>query len=270
GGAFLAVLGDTICPYCGVGCRLRVEGSLGRIERIRGVETAAANRGGICAKGAQLGPTIDTPDRLVQPLLRRARHDAFRPADWDTALGYVAEIFTNILHAHGPDSVAFYGSGQLDTETAYTITKLFKGYLGCNNTDSNSRLCMAAAVAGYKTSLGSDGPPGCYDDIDLADLILVIGSNMAEAHPVTFHRIKASKRTRRNRGLIGVDPRQPPPAAAADLHLAIRPGGDIAFLNAVGRLLLRMGAADERFIAASTRRFAEYRQFLLDQNLDDL
>src|SRR5262249_8114818 len=249
------------CPYCGVGCRLQVEGSPGRVTGVRGVETAAANRGGICPKGAQLGPTIDTPDRLAHPLLPLSPADPFQTVDWDTPLGYVAEIFTNILHASGPEAVAFYGSGQLDTETVYTVTKLFKGYLGCNNTDSNSRLCMAAAVAGYNSSLGSDGPPCCYDDIDLADLILVIGSNMAEAHPVTFHRIKASKRTRRNRGLIGVDPRQPPPAAAADLHLAIRPGGDIAFLNAVGRLLLRMGAADERFIAASTRRFAEYRQF---------
>jgi ferredoxin-nitrate reductase len=266
----LAVLGDTICPYCGVGCRLRVEGSPGRIERIRGVEAAAANRGGICAKGAQLGPTIDTPDRLTRPLLRLSRHDSFQPADWDTALGYVAEIFTNILHTHGPEAVAFYGSGQLDTETVYTITKLFKGYLGCNNTDSNSRLCMAAAVAGYKTSLGSDGPPCCYDDIELADVILVIGSNMAEAHPVTFDRIKASNRNRPEQRLIVVDPRRTPTAAAADLHLAIRPGSDIAFLNAVGRMLLQMGAADQRFIAASTRGFEQYRQFLLDQNLDDL
>jgi len=270
GEATLAVLGESICPYCGVGCRLRVEGSPGRDLRVRGVKTAAANRGGICAKGAQLGPTIDTPDRLANPLLRLSRHDAFQPTDWDTALGYAAEIFTNVLHTRGPEAVAFYGSGQLDTEAVYAITKLFKGYLGCNNTDSNSRLCMAAAVAGYKTSLGSDGPPGCYDDIELADVILVIGSNMAEAHPVTFDRVKASKRTRPEQRLVVVDPRRTPTAAAADLHLAIRPGGDIAFLNAVGRMLLRMGAADEHFIAACTRGFAEYRRFLLDQNLDDL
>src|SRR6516164_9060868 len=270
GGQCLAVLGDTVCPYCGVGCRLRVEGDLGRVDRVRGVETAAANRGGICAKGAQLGPTIDTPDRLTRPLLRLSRHDAFVPTGWDTALGYVAEIFTNILHASGPDAVAFYGSGQLDTEAVYTVTKLFKGHLGCNNTDSNSRLCMAAAVAGYKSSLGSDGPPCCYDDIELADVILVIGSNMAEAHPVTFDRVKASKTARPEQKLIVVDPRRTPTAAAADLYLAIKPGSDIAFLNAIGRLLLRLGAADERFIAASTRAFEEYRQFLLDQDLDEL
>jgi ferredoxin-nitrate reductase len=234
------------------------------------VETAAANRGGICAKGAQLGPTINTPDRLTQPLLRLSRHDVFQPVDWDTALGYIAEIFTNIRHSSGPEALAFYGSGQLDTEAVYVITKLFKGHLGCNNTDSNSRLCMAAAVAGYKSSLGSDGPPCCYDDIELADVILVIGSNMAEAHPVTFDRVKASKIARPAHKLIVVDPRRTPTAAAADLHLAIKPGSDIAFLNAVGRLLLRMGATDDRFIAASARGFEEYRRFLLDQNLDDL
>jgi ferredoxin-nitrate reductase len=234
------------------------------------VETAAANRGGICAKGAQLGPTIDTPDRLTQPLLRLSRHDAFQPVDWDTALGYIAEIFTNIRHSSGPEALAFYGSGQLDTEAVYTVTKLFKGHLGCNNTDSNSRLCMAAAVAGYKSSLGSDGPPCCYDDIESADVILIIGSNMAEAHPVTFDRVKESKKARPEQTLIVVDPRHTPTAAAADLHLAIKPGSDIAFLNAVGRLLLRMGAADERFIARCTRGFGEFRQFLLDQNLDEL
>src|SRR4029077_3598433 len=116
--------------------------------------------------------------------------------DWDTALGYVGEIFTGIMNTHGPDSVAFYGSGQLDTETAYLATKLFKGCLGTNNTDSNSRLCMAAAVAGYRSSLGSDAPPGCYDDIELADVVLIIGSNMAEAHPVLFDRLRESKKAR--------------------------------------------------------------------------
>src|SRR5262249_56324412 len=144
------------------------------------------------AKGAQRGAPPDTPARLTRPQPRLSRHDPFRPTDWDTALAYVAEVFTNILHTHGPSAVAFYGSGQLDTETAYLATKLFKGHLGCNNTDSNSRLCMAAAVAGYRGSLGSDGPPCCYGDIDEADLILVMGSNMAEAHPVTFDRLRAA------------------------------------------------------------------------------
>src|SRR5207253_8016941 len=212
------------------------------------VETAAANLGGICAKGAQLGPTIHTADRLAQPQLRLSRKDEFRPVDWNTALAYIGEIVTNTLHTHGPDALAFYGSGQLDSETAYLITKLFKGHLGCNNTDSNSRLCMAAAVAGYRTSLGSDGPPCCYDDIELADVLLIMGSNTAEAHPVTFDRIRASKQKRPEQTIIVIDPRRTATAAAADLHLPVAPGGDIALLNALGRILLLMGAADSAFI----------------------
>jgi assimilatory nitrate reductase catalytic subunit len=152
-------LGESVCPYCGVGCRLRFEGTPGQITRVRGVERAPANLGRLCAKGAQLGPTVHTADRLTRPQFRLSRHDAFPATDWDDALRYVAEIFTNIVHAHGPEAVAFHGSGQLDTEAVYLVGKLFKGCLGCNNTDSNSRLCMAAAVAGYRTSLGSDGPP---------------------------------------------------------------------------------------------------------------
>src|SRR5262249_48613034 len=201
----LSLLGESICPYCGVGCRLQFEGQAGppaEVTRVRGVESAPANLGRICAKGAQLGPTVATPDRLTRPLLRLSRRDDFRPTDWDTALSYIAEVFTNVLHSSGPEAVAFYGSRQLDTETVYPLVKLFKGYLGCNNTDSNSRLCMAAAVAGYRSSLGSDGPPCCYDDIELANVVLIIGSNMAEAHPVTFDRLRASKKVNPRQQII--------------------------------------------------------------------
>ncbi len=264
------LLGESVCPYCGVGCRLKFEGAAGKVQRVRGVEAAPANLGGMCAKGAQLGPTIHTPDRLTKPQLRLSRHDAFQDVDWNTALRYVAEIFTNILHTHGPEAVAFYGSGQLDTETVYLITKLFKGYLGCNNTDSNSRLCMAAAVAGYKTSLGSDGPPTCYDDIELADVIVIMGSNTAEAHPVTFDRIRASKKARPEQQVVVIDPRRTATAAIADLFLPVAPGGDIALLNALGRMLLTMGALDKAFIADHTRGFEEFRQFLLAQDPKEL
>lgn len=266
----METIGESVCPYCGVGCRLRLEGTATQVQRIRGVESAAANLGRICAKGAQLGPTIQTPDRLAQPYYRLSRHDSFCRTDWDTALVYVAEIFTNILHTHGPEAVAFYGSGQLDTETVYVINKLFKGYLGCNNTDSNSRLCMAAAVAGYRTSLGSDGPPCCYDDIDLAEVILIVGSNMAEAHPVTFDRIRDSKRSRPGQRVVVIDPRRTATADIADLYLPVAPGGDIALLNAVGRMLLLMGATDQSFVDEHTEGFEDYRRFLLDQDLAEL
>ncbi len=268
--ATLELLGENICPYCGVGCRLKFEGEAGGVLRVRGVESAAANRGGICAKGAQLGPTINTPDRLAQPRLRLGRFDAFRTVDWNTAFRYVREIFTNILNTHGPEALAFYGSGQLDTETVYLIGKLFKGHLGCNNTDSNSRLCMAAAVAGYRTSLGSDGPPTCYDDIDRADTIVIMGSNMAEAHPVTFDRVKASKKARPEQQIIVIDPRRTPTADCADIHLPVAPGGDVALLNALGRMLLGLGALDHNFVSDHTRGFEEYRAFLMLQNVNEL
>ena len=263
-------LGDCVCPYCGVGCVLRFDGRPGSIEKVRGVESAPANLGRICAKGAQLGPTIDTSDRLLHPKLRLSRHDQFRTVDWDTALGYVGEIFTGIMNTHGPDAVAFYGSGQLDTETAYLATKLFKGFLGTNNTDSNSRLCMAAAVAGYRSSLGSDAPPGCYDDIELADVVLIIGSNMAEAHPVLFDRLRDAKKARPEKQIVVIDPRRTPTAQHADLHIRVAPGGDIALLNALGRLLLMVGAVATPFVEAHSRGFSEYCQFLHGQNLAEL
>lgn len=267
----MASLGESICPYCGVGCRLEFEREgEGESLRVRGVPSAAANLGGICAKGAQLGPTIHTPDRLAHPQLRLSRHDGFRNVDWTTAFRYMREIFTNILNTHGPEAIAFYGSGQLDTETVYLIGKLFKGHLGCNNTDSNSRLCMAAAVAGYRTSLGSDGPPTCYDDIELADTIVIMGSNMAEAHPVTFDRVKASKKARPEQQIIVIDPRRTPTAAGADIYLPVAPGGDIALLNALGRMLLDLGAANSDFVQAHTRGFDEYRTFLCEQNVNEL
>jgi ferredoxin-nitrate reductase len=264
------VLGESVCPYCGVGCRLRVEGRNGKPERIRGVEDAAANLGGICAKAALLHEVIDAPDRLTHPQFRRSRQAHFRPTNWNTVFQYLRESLHDILSTSGPESVAFYGSGQLDTETSYLACKLFKGHIGTNNTDSNSRLCMAAAVAGYRSSLGSDGPPCCYDDIDLADVIFIIGSNMAEAHPVTFDRIRAAKKARPELYIIVADPRRTPTAREADLHIPVAPGGDIALLNLLGRLLLEDGAADQSYIDAHCRGFDEYRQFLLDQDVAEL
>jgi ferredoxin-nitrate reductase len=261
------IQGESICPYCGVGCRLHLDGGPDRPLRIRGVEDAPGNRGGICAKGALLGETIYTPDRLGHPQLRHNRREWFHPADWDAALSHVRDRFRAYLKSYGPDAVAFYGSGQLDTETSYLACKLFKGFLHTNNTDSNSRLCMASAVAGYRSSLGSDGPPTCYDDIERADLIFIVGSNMAEAHPVLFDRIRAAKKARPNLYVVVADPRKTQTARVADLHLAVAPGGDIALLNALGRVLLDQKQFDRGFIDAHTRGFDEYRRFLLLQDL---
>ena len=272
-GRALPVRGESICPYCGVGCRLAVEGEIGGQSatlRGRGVADAPANLGRLCAKGALLGDTIASPDRLTQPMVRASRYEPFRPAHWDQAIGRVARQFAQIIATHGPDAVAFYGSGQMDTESAYLACKLFKGCLHTNNTDSNSRLCMASAVAGYRSSLGSDGPPCCYEDIDLADVIFVIGSNPAEAHPVVFDRIKAARAARPDLTLIVVDPRSTLTARSADIHVPVRPGGDVPLLNALCRLLLDFGAADRGFIGHHTTGFDAFRTFLGEQKLSEL
>lgn len=252
-----ATYGESICPYCGVGCRLWAEVAYGRVLRVKGAE-APANRGGICAKGATLEQTIEAPDRLLHPMVRRRRSDQWQGVTWDVATSYVARKIAETIQQHGPDSVGFYGSGQLDSQAVYAAVKLFKGWLGTNNTDSNSRLCMASAVAAYRTSLGSDGPPTCYADIDDAQTIVIAGSNMAEAHPVTFDRIKAARKANPDFRLIVIDPRRSTTADHADLHVPVRAGGDIALFNAVGRLLLERGAIDEQFIKAHTSGSEEY------------
>src|SRR5262245_59617867 len=269
----LTVTGESICPYCGVGCRLAFEGELG-VEgaelKVKGVADAPANLGRLCAKGALLGETVVTPERLTHPQMRGAFGEPFRPASWDDAIKRVARAFREIIARHGPDSVALYGSGQLDTEAAYLACKLFKGHLHTNNTDSNSRLCMASAVAGYRTSLGSDGPPGCYEDIDLADVVFIVGSNMAEAHPVLFDRLKAAKAARPSMTIIVADPRRTATAKAADIYLPVRPGGDIAMLNALAKLLIDFGATDDGFLNNHVKGYGELKEYLKEQRLHDL
>jgi ferredoxin-nitrate reductase len=258
-----ASIGEAICPYCGVGCRLWIEAAYGEALRVKGVAEAPANRGGICAKGATLPQVLHPPDRLSQPHARLDRKGDFRPLAWDNVLRQTADRFASIVDRHGADSVAFYGSGQLDTEACYLAVKLFKGHLGTNNTDSNSRLCMASAALGYVTSLGADGPPTCYDDIDEADLVLIIGSNMAEAHPVTLDRLKARRAREGGRPfLIVIDPRRTKTAEQADLHIPLAPGSDVALLNLTAIRLLRRDAADERFLAEHVDGVEAFRQFL--------
>ena len=256
------------CPYCGVGCQLDVTlNDSGRVAAIRGNATAEANLGRICPKGALLGETINTKDRLTTPLLRVDGGGVFVPISWDAALDLLAGKIKEFVAESGPDSVGFYGSGQLDTEAWYAAGKLFKGALGTNNTDSNSRLCMASAVAGYRTSLGSDGPPVCYDDIDLADVVLVVGSNMAEAHPVLFDRLKAHKRRDPGVTVIVVDPRRTPTADFADIHLQLTPGSDIPLLNALASLLIAAEAVDYDFIEQHSSGYEAYRDFVTSEPL---
>lgn len=253
----------SVCPYCGVGCGVLVGSKDGRVLRVRGDPNHPANYGLLCGKGATLPQMVHTPDRLVHPMMRAARGDDFQRASWDEALERIAAHWRRIIAAHGPDAVAFYISGQLLTEDYYVVNKLAKGFLGTNNVDSNSRLCMASAVSGYVTSLGADAPPGCYADIELSDCFLLIGTNTAACHPVTFERIRRRKLQAPGRvKVIVVDPRKTRTADVADLHLAIRPGSDVALLSAMLHVVIREGLVDRPFIERHTRGWDALRAII--------
>ena len=235
----------TTCPYCGVGCGLLVkpDGSL------KGDPEHPANYGRLCSKGTALGETIDLNGRLLAPQIDGVE------SNWDSALSLVAEKFSAAIQEHGPNSVAFYVSGQLLTEDYYVANKLMKGYIGSANIDTNSRLCMASSVAGHKRAFGSDTVPGTYDDLDLADVIVLTGSNLAWCHPVLFQRILAAKSARPALKIITIDPRQTASSAAADLHLSIRPDGDTALFNGLLSEIARRGEVNQDYVSAHVNGF---------------
>jgi len=247
----------TLCPYCGVGCGLLVEVDGGTVKRVKGDPDHPSSLGDLCAKAVHLPPTLRTPDRLLHPQLRSRRDAGLRRVPWDLAVRVVADKLRDISATHGPDAIAFYGSGQLLTEEYYVASKLAKGFLGTNNFDTNSRLCMASAAAGYTRSLGADAPPGSYADIDTADCFFLIGTNTAECHPVTWKRIRKRKLAARDEvAVIVADPRWTETADIADLHLSLRPGSDIALLNAMLHVLWKDGVLATRFIDEHTTGWA--------------
>jgi ferredoxin-nitrate reductase len=203
-----------------------------------------------------VGETLDR-NRLTTPLWREHTSQPFAPISWERAFSILVERIQATLARKGPQALAIYGSGQFLNEDYYVANKLLKGALGSNNFDANSRLCMSSAVAGYARSLGSDGPPCCYDDLDLAELVLLIGTNTAECHPVLFQRLLKRRRKGAGPRLVVVDPRATATSDAADLHLAIAPGSDLALLCGLGHLLLQRGGVDQAFVAAHTEGFAE-------------
>ena len=200
----------TTCPYCGVGCGVRATlHSDGQVD-IAGDESHASNYGRLCVKGSALGETVDLDGRLLYPKMR-VEADASQPlqrVSWDAALDQVAHGFRSIIEQHGPDSVALYVSGQLLTEDYYIANKLMKGYIGSANIDTNSRLCMSSAVAGHKRAFGADLVPVCYEDLELADLVVLVGSNTAWCHPILFQRIARIRETRPQMKLVVIDPRR--------------------------------------------------------------
>ncbi|MBK7768057.1 MAG: molybdopterin-dependent oxidoreductase [Sulfuritalea sp.] len=255
------------CPYCGVGCGVIIEHDATSITGVRGDPEHPANFGRLCTKGGTLHLTM-TPQALAQrlrhPQLRREKTVARERVSWDAALDHAAGQFERVIREHGPDSVAFYISGQLLTEDYYVFNKLAKGLIGTNNVDTNSRLCMSSAVAGYKATLGADAPPCSYEDIDHADCLLIAGSNTAWAHPVLFRRIEDARTARPQMKLIVVDPRRTDTAEAADLHLAILPGTDIALYNAMLHVLLWEDLVDPDYIRAHTEGFDALKVIVRD------
>ncbi|MFA5243339.1 MAG: molybdopterin-dependent oxidoreductase [Sulfuricella sp.] len=245
----------SVCCYCGVGCGVIISADRGKIVEVRGDPDHPANYGRLCTKGANLHRSAVTDTRALYPELRLERESARQRLGWDEALDYATGRLAGIIRAHGPDSVAFYVSGQLLTEDYYAFNKLAKGLIGTNNIDTNSRLCMSSAVAGYKQTLGMDAPPACYEDIEQANCIFIAGSNTAYAHPILFRRIEAAKQANPGLKIIVADPRRTDTASAADLHLPILPGTDVALFNAMLHVLLWEGLADMDFIRAHTEGF---------------
>ena len=241
----------TTCPYCGVGCGVLVTPEADGRFRVAGDPDHPANRGRLCSKGSALGETLGPEGRLTHPLVDG------RQVGWDEALDAVAGRLGALIAEHGPDAVAFYVSGQLLTEDYYVANKLMKGFIGSGNIDTNSRLCMASSVAGYKRALGSDTVPCDYADLDQADLIVLVGSNTAWCHPVVFQRIKQVKRERPGVQVVVIDPRRTATCEIADLHLALAPGTDTLLFNGLLHWLKREDALDWGFLERHTEGFSD-------------
>jgi len=234
----------TTCPYCGVGCGVvaSTDGS------VTGDRDHPANRGRLCSKGAALGETLIDSDRLLHPLIGERR------ASWDEALDLIARQFGDTIARHGPDSVAFYVSGQFLTEDYYVANKLMKGFIGSANIDTNSRLCMASSVAGHVRAFGEDLVPACYDDLEAAELVVLTGSNLAWCHPVLYQRLAAAKEAHGTR-IVVIDPRRTATCEIADLHLALRPGSDVALFGGLLAHLDTHGLCDRRWTMDRTTGF---------------
>ncbi|WLW51644.1 bifunctional nitrate reductase/sulfite reductase flavoprotein subunit alpha [Streptomyces sp. YU58] len=257
----------TVCSYCGVGCGIVLDVGMGpdgrrTVLKASGDKAHPANAGRLCTKGATTADMLAAPGRLSTALVREDRAEEPVPTPVSDAIAETARRLRTIIDEHGPDAVAFYVSGQMSLEAQYLANKLAKGFVRTNQIESNSRLCMASAGAGYKLSLGADGPPGSYEDFDHADAFLVIGSNMADCHPILYLRMM--ERVKAGAKLIVVDPRRTATAAKADLFLQVRPGTDLALLNGLLHLLVENGHTDPAFVAAYTEGWEAMEEFLAD------
>ena len=253
-----------------MGCGIVVQKESNGQLTVEGDKSHPSSRGMLCSKGMNLHYTVmDQSDRLLYPQMRMNRAMPLQRVSWDAALERTAAVFRTFIEKYGPDSVAFYVSGQCLTEEYYLVNKLIKGFIGSNNIDTNSRLCMSSAVVGYKLSLGEDAVPVCYDDIEEADVFYVQGANPAWCHPIIWRRIEAHKTANPDVKIITVDPRLTDTGRASDLHLPIRPGTDITLNHAIGRVLIEENYLDENFILDHTDGFTAYRAQVLAQTVEE-
>lgn len=245
----------TTCPYCGVGCGVLATPDVSGGATISGDPEHPANFGRLCSKGSALGETLGVEGRLLYPMIRCSKGTMERVA-WTDALDHVAHRFAHIIKRDGPGAVAFYLSGQLLTEDYYVANKLMKGFVGSGNVDTNSRLCMASSVAGHRRAFGADTVPGCYEDLDQADLLVLVGSNAAWCHPVLYQRMLANKQTRGAR-IVVIDPRRTDTSGDADLFLGLKPGADTALFSGLLVQLADTGVLDRDYIVQHTSGFDE-------------
>lgn len=250
----------TTCGYCSVGCGMLVGVKDGKAISVRGNPDHPVNLGKLCPKGLSEHHILDAPGRATQPLLRK--DGKLVPVSWGEALDTMVEKFTSIQHRHGKDALGVVGTGQLLTEECYTLGKLVQLGFGTRNNDGNTTLCMASAVSGYKLSFGSDGPPGSYHDMETADVILLIGANIADNHPILCQRLERNRARNRNTTVIVVDPRVTKTAMMADIHLPVKPRSDIALINGIAHILIRDGLINRDYIGQHTSGFDELAVFV--------
>jgi anaerobic selenocysteine-containing dehydrogenase len=252
----------TTCGYCSVGCGMFIGVKDGRAVGVRGDPDHPVNAGMLCPKGLCEHETIHADTRARHPLLRRDRR--MHRVSWDEAIGTMTARFRDIQQRHGKDAVGIISTGQLVTEEFYALGKLAQLGLGTRNYDGNTTLCMATAVSGYKLSFGSDGPPGAYEDLERADVILLIGANIADNHPILWQRLEANPR----KTLIAADPRVTKTAMLADVHLALKPRSDLALINGIIHILIDTGLIDTEYIAAHTTGFDALRESVREYSPD--
>ncbi|MFC2109144.1 molybdopterin-dependent oxidoreductase [Bacteroidota bacterium] len=260
----------TTCSYCGVGCGIIVDKHHNGTLKVKGDPDHPTNKGMLCSKGMNLHYVAqDTSDRILHPQMKWSKNHPMKNVTWDTALDRAAAVFKSIIKKHGPDSVGFYVSGQCLTEEYYLVNKLTKGFIGTNNIDTNSRLCMSSAVVGYKKSIGDDNVPIAYDDIELADTFLITGANPAWCHPILFRRLEKHKENNPNTKIIIVDPRKTQSCAIADLHLQILPGTDVVLHNAIAKRLIDKNKVDAKFIRKHTNNYEALKKLVSETSLSD-